>query len=237
MLRHFLVQQCIPTLQCVAFCLVMLPNPHAWCQLGKLTKQCPTFGSLPLITHCTARPGLVLLTHLRLSHRHCLLLIITAISVNFTRRSSENISLLFLPSLRFWWAKDQLSNLATFKSKIVIAHMSRRDYCKSLDELHPTCFFFDTAARSFIADYWLGSRPQSALICRGTRNAVRNLTETCRVIMWEIQVNSPLLSFSVFWGNLKKARVYWDHPNIGLRSPQFIFICNHIAIVTTSNES
>ena len=32
--------------------------------------RCPTFGSLPLITHCTARPGLVLLTHLRLSHRH-----------------------------------------------------------------------------------------------------------------------------------------------------------------------
>ena len=116
MLRHFLVQQCIPTLQCVAFCLVMLPNPHAWCQLGNLTKQCPTFGSLPLITHCTARPGLVLLTHLRLSHRHCLLLIITATIVIFTRRSSENISLLFLPSLRFWWAKDQLSNLATFKS-------------------------------------------------------------------------------------------------------------------------
>ena len=53
--------------------------------------------------------------------------------------------------------------------------MSRRDFCKSLDELHPTCLFFDTAARSFIADYWLGSRPQSALICRGTRNAVKNL--------------------------------------------------------------
>ena len=54
------------------------------------------------------------------------------------------------------------------------------------------------------------------------------ISETCRVIMWEIQVNLPL-SFSVFWGNLKKARVYWDHPNIGLRSPQFIFICDHIS--------
>ena len=77
---HYNVPQCALVCPSVSQCsqFPVCPSVHQCASVSLLfpssVHRCPTFGSLPLITHCTARPGLVLLTHCLLSHcpRLCL---------------------------------------------------------------------------------------------------------------------------------------------------------------------